>query len=494
MREPVVNQQPEHLSDAQITEYLSESGEGSPVRSNQWMEAHLEGCEECTRRVLSAFPVFVGFGPRDRVSAGPDPECPPPETLDEIAAGIASSEITAHNLRHVSDCDFCGPLLRNLLEQYSPNVAPEDEGLLAEVQKSAKPWREMMVRKIMEETTPDPGPSWWALVVRPWVLAGTAAATLLTGGSLMTVPAMLATRDLKKADGLLVEASAAPDPVPPVRVTGEPYSDYRVQLAGENATNNHLGDDLNLLRAKVLVESKIASTSGGADPRWLQLKARIALLEGGQANFAVAEQSLKEAIARASDTPSLRIDLAATYFKQDFQRGAQQPLYARTIDMLNDVLKTPGLAPRDRAVALFDLAYAYEAIGLKDTEKEKWNEYLKIDSSGDWASEARERLEKAVKILVPGPQSEDPPDFLHLTDEQREARLEQYIDIALRKWLHPAIKFSSGEFPPSDAALALQKLAKLTAGKEHSDPLLKDFLARLPKTDLPARDQLSAAW
>src|SRR5216683_6479873 len=494
MREPVVNQQPEHLSDAQITEYLSESGEGSPVRSNQWMEAHLEGCEECTRRVLSAFPVFVGFGPRDRVSAGPDPECPLPETLDEIAAGIASSEITAHNLRHVSDCDFCGPLLRDLLEQYSPNVAPEDEALLAEVQKSAKPWRKMMVRKIMEETKPDPGPSWWALMMRPWVLAGTTAATLLTGVGLMTVPAMLASKDLKKADSLLAAASTAHDRITPVRVTAVPYSDYHPQLGPGDSVQNNILDDSNFLQAKILVKSKIASASGRTDPRWLQLKARIALMEGGADNLKVAEKSLNEAIARASDNPSLRIDLAATYFKQDFanpKSSGQLPPFARTIDVLNDILKKPGLASQDKAVALFDLAYASEQIGLLDTEDETWSDYLKLDSSGDWAREAREareRLKKVVKIPTLGPQVEDPSGFLGLSDKEAEARLEQYIDIALRKWLHPAV-----EFPSGDEAHALRRLAEMTAAPEHFDPLLKDFLGKLTKADLPAIDALSAA-
>lgn len=483
-----MNRQPEHLSDAEIEAYLSESSEYNPDFSSQGLEAHLDSCDDCRVRVLSAFPKYSGLRVNDRISPGPDPECRP-EELDAIAARMSSGENVTRIIRHASDCLYCGPKLKEYLESYSDEVAEEDRKALA--QSSAASWRKQMVKKIMRETGPET--AWWKRLLHPPLLRiaalGGAGATL-SAACILTVPAFIESRNLKQAEQLWEEAAASHDRHTPIRLTSAPYSAYKVQLGPGDNLHDNFHDDLNLLRAKVLVESRMSARPGKLEPRWLHLRARIALLEGGPANLAVAEKALKEALAITPDSASLKIDLAAAYYEQDFQANSASPILARTIDLLNGVLKTPGLSQQEKAVAVFNLANAYRKTELLPSEAATWREYQTLDSDGDWAEEARDRLREAdERAPKPRPDRfEEASYFLKLPLEKRQGWLEQYMDVAFRKWLYPAI-----EDPTSNAARAIHMLAEMAASEPHRDPLLKDLLARLGKGDLPAIADLSAA-
>ncbi|HEY2913953.1 MAG TPA: hypothetical protein VGK21_11385, partial [Candidatus Angelobacter sp.] len=59
----------------------------------------------------------------------PDDDCPEESTLQEVAAEMASAETSTRVLQHASQCDRCGPLLRQYLEDFSDELSPEIEAL-----------------------------------------------------------------------------------------------------------------------------------------------------------------------------------------------------------------------------------------------------------------------------------------------------------------------------------------------------------------------------
>ena len=116
----------------------------------------------------------------------------------------------------------------------------------------------------------------------------------------------------------------------------------------------------------------------------------------GKPRRAVWKKPKKTLKKRASDglaTPSLEIDLAASYFERDSR--AEHPNLQRTLNLLSEVLSKPNLSKDDQASALFNLAIAYEKTQAWDLAVETWEKYLQVDSSSGWAGEARQRLAAA---------------------------------------------------------------------------------------------------
>ena len=98
--------------------------------------------------------------------------------------------------------------------------------------------------------------------------------------------------------------------------------------------------------------------AANADPRWLQIQGRALLWESTPSSLEKAEKDFEKARAEGLATPSLEIDLAASYFERDSR--AEHPNLQRTLNLLSEVLSKPNLSKDDQASALFNLAIAYE--------------------------------------------------------------------------------------------------------------------------------------
>src|SRR5207302_1845799 len=112
------------------------------------------------------------------------------------------------------------------------------------------------------------------------------------------------------------------------------------------------------------------------------------------------------------------------------------------------------------------------------------------DGSSPWAQEAQTHLKEAKsKPRPPRAQGYDHPSFFltHAATQSLPAEVEEYQNIALELWLPRAVEDQN-----SDSHKAVAVLADLLE-QQHSDPWLKDFLAKLGPGDLPAVQALSAA-
>jgi CHAT domain-containing protein/predicted negative regulator of RcsB-dependent stress response len=473
-----VKQEIAHLTDAQINEYLQQESGSSPG----WIEKHLEDCESCLQRVLHSHRIQLGLLEGDLMSEEPRIDCPPEEVVQEIAAGIASAEMTAHHTQHIAKCSVCGPLLKRYLNEFSTELEPEDAALIEQLQTATPKWQREFVRKNITAQSGTEKAGWakqlftWPKLVGFGALAAVVVAALTIG---------LSRYKSNDSDRLVASAFSERRTIE-MRLTSVPYTEFRPLKTTLGAEEQGTGFDRpNLLAAKAEVGKKLKS--GDRDPKLLQLEGRIALLDGSATEIITARKALEQAKEAGLDTPSLQIDLAASYFEYELRNHPDQPDLRHTIDLLKAVVDDPKLKSNDenRLVAMFDLGLAYEKSNM-DLAKRTWDEYLQIDSSSDWAKEAKSHRDK----LASGKQQSwsiknDPATFL--SDAAAQENAEEYMDAALISWLPEAIKEPGSNFPT-----AVQRIADLMARK-HSDLWLQDFWQSLHVQDVRAVEELSAA-
>jgi CHAT domain-containing protein len=487
-----MNRPLDHLTDALIDRYTRQGSGTALDTQDLGIEAHLADCESCLDRVLQAQRAHYGLLEADPVNQAPHPDCPDEQVLQELAARICSPEVASQAIQHAAHCDHCGPLLNRYLEEFSEELLPEDRVILNQLASGKPAWQERFVREhavaIPEQRAKrsffanlwPKQTGWWPKMA----LAG-ALAILVVG---ITTGHDLWTRyELYRAERLVAAAWSERRTIE-VRLPSVPFARYDripIERAGEGGQELDY-DRPALLKAKSEVAGKLQE--GKQDPYLLQLEGRLSLLEGTARSLEKAQAAFDKARSQGLDTPSLKIDLAAGYFERDSK--ADHPNLQKTIDLLESVLKTPKVNNQDRLVAQFDLALAYEKTQAWDMAIEAWEQYLRADSSGPWADEAKVHLRNA-KSKIPGPRQQgyqDPSFFLdHVSGSALQQDAEEYQDVALIKWLPDAVKDPGG-----NSRRAADKLADELAVR-HSDPWLKDLLESIHARDLPAVQALSGA-
>ncbi|HEY2914045.1 MAG TPA: CHAT domain-containing protein, partial [Candidatus Angelobacter sp.] len=228
--------------------------------------------------------------------------------------------------------------------------------------------------------------------------------------------------------------------------------------------------------------------AGNADPRWLQIQGRALLWQSTPSSLEKAAKDFEKARSRGLATPSLEIDLAASYFERDSR--TEHPNLQRTLNLLSEVLSKPNLSKEDHASALFNLAIAYEKTEAWDLAVETWEKYLQVDSTSGWAGEARQHLKDAQRKVSLLPQKYSDPSFFLQQKAQGTLRPEdpeQYQQKALSEWLPAAATDKN-----SDAYRALSSLADVLSN-EHSDQWMKAFLALMSPSESEGTRALSAA-
>src|SRR5438270_8725245 len=55
--------------------------------------------------------------------------------------------MSKYQCRHISTCDYCGPVLKRYLHEFSTETTPEDEALLAGLQTSTPKWQKEFVSR-----------------------------------------------------------------------------------------------------------------------------------------------------------------------------------------------------------------------------------------------------------------------------------------------------------------------------------------------------------
>ncbi len=402
--------------------------------------------------------------------------CPDDEVLQELAAGISSPEQAEQTMQHVARCSICGPALRRYVREFSAEETPENTRILAQLESSKPEWQRRLAKKLVGR----PRRATW-LKMAP-AFAGLAVAIL----AVIEGPAFMADLKIKKAQSGAAAAFA-------VRRTTEmrlpsveysPYKPFPRELGGNESR------ELDEMPPELTSASSAANENlkkEKADPRWLQVQGRALLWASTSGSLERAEKDFEKARSKGLDTPSLEIDLAASYFERDTR--AEHNLQ-RSLNLLNEVLSKPKLSNEDRASALYNLALAYEKTQAWDLAVATWEKYLEVDPSSGWANEAKQHLKdaKAKISLGPQPNYSDPSFFLQQVAEGslRPEDPEQYQQRALSQWLPVAVKDKeSAEYK------ALHGLADVFA--EHQDFWWRDFLVETEHKGLSAVQELSSA-
>lgn len=76
------------------------------------------------------------------------PDCPPEDALRSLAAGLTPPDQATPLIQHAAQCDHCGQILRMYTEDFSEDLTPEDQALLAQLKSSSPEWQEELLRKI----------------------------------------------------------------------------------------------------------------------------------------------------------------------------------------------------------------------------------------------------------------------------------------------------------------------------------------------------------
>jgi CHAT domain-containing protein len=406
----------------------------------------------------------------------PRPDCPDNDVLQELAAGILAPAMAEQTMLHVAECKFCGPTLRQYLREFSEEQSPENIAILKDLQSSNPAWQKKLVR----ESIGGHRFRWLKLVPATVALAAVIFA-FIQG------PALLAGFQLHQAQkqvaAAFVERRTTAMRLPSVSYS--PYSPFPVVLGAQDGLSV---DEVppSLHDASGAANKNLRAAN--ADPHWLQIQGRALLWEATPSSLEKAEKDFEKARSEGLATPSLEIDLAASYFERDSR--AEHPNLQRTLNLLSEVLSKPNLSKDDQASALFNLAIAYEKTQAWDLAVETWEKYLQVDTTSGWAAEARQHLEEGKeKVSARRQQSySDPSFFLRQVAEGslRPEDPEQYQEEALTQWLPvAATDKSSVEYQ------AVRALADVFAG--HQDFWWREILSKTDPQQAPAVQMLGNA-
>src|SRR3954453_8984823 len=125
-----------HLDNQELDALVpshSESGPDLSVASVRDAARHMLSCEYCSKKLALYRQVL---DPHHVHSIPREADCPKAEDVDwyEVAAGIWPELKARQLVMHASQCDHCGPLLRNALS-VEPDPTADEEIFLAQLKK-----------------------------------------------------------------------------------------------------------------------------------------------------------------------------------------------------------------------------------------------------------------------------------------------------------------------------------------------------------------------
>jgi CHAT domain-containing protein/cytochrome c-type biogenesis protein CcmH/NrfG len=480
----------EHLEPpvlAKLLEELRQQQDGKEV-DLAGIHPHLASCQACCDQ-LEALAVEGGWTDL-RVSqiGSRKTDCPADEIWDQVAEGLVEPDQTLAYIEHASRCEHCGPLLRKAVETFvDPNLdvtkelSEAERTKIATLESTRLEWQMRLAERI-SGTARRPGPrSWWRRWSLTPILAGATITATIVASLLWWWEDSRATPET--ANRLLARAYTDQRTLE-LRIPGAAYGPLRVQ---RGPAESFTARPAPLLKAEALIASRLGAHPD--DPAWLQAAARADVLEG---KYDAAVEALQRALELQPHSPDVMFELATAHFQRGQSEDRQED-YAAAYEFLSDVLaQQPQNAP-----ALFNRAIIAEHQFLYLQALDDWESYLKLDSTSQWAEEARNRAdavraklkehESGLKLLLTPEQvakvsSSPSGEDAGATSGDVDRRVEQYLDAAVRSWLPLAYPEHGAGDPNAQRALFF--LADLTA-QNHKDRWLSDLLARSPDPRFP---------
>jgi CHAT domain-containing protein/tetratricopeptide (TPR) repeat protein len=508
-----------HLTPQEIDDLLfgadvssDNAGGGAAPEAQQ----HLSGCAVCQavaeryRKADAKLRAMGASNPGSSRRQARGPACPPEDIWVSLAGGLIADEEAKRYLTHASTCDWCGPLLKESMEDLAQDVTPDEQEALVRLPVSSAAWQREMANKLVAEFVDastatkeasekdasvkdtsvkeasakemgsanemtgldggeKPGFLWWSKLA--WSGAGMAVmAVAVWVGLLIRGP---------DVDQLLAKAYTRYRTIE-LRIPNAGYGPIRVTRGPGGAS---FSKPQSLLEAKSIIKHKLDSDPD--NPRWLAAEGRAELLDG---EYGAAVQSFKRALEKNPESADLMRDAATAYFERG-ERESSDSDYRNAAELFSKSLAVN----RDDPIALYNRAIVYERMFLFHDALADWEHYLTVDRSGEWSQDAERRRQELQNKLKQHQQSLGQPllgpDVLIQDvnpDDQNtwsvvDARVEDYLDLAITEWLPRAFPVSpstlnAGGAADSEVVRALQVLARILE-KRHGDKWLADFLA-----------------
>jgi len=473
-----------HLTPQELDLVLLSGAGPNPTTAEralaQEAKQHLEGCEYCQSVAKQYAKVDSALG---RLRAGPNPvrkeDCPKESVWLELAAGLADEGQSAKLLEHAAQCDYCGKLLREAAEDLAAQPDKEIEAAVAAL-ATAQPDRQGALAAKLAKT---PGAEaragyqaadarergierprfvWWPRLV--WAASGLVVLVIavLVGVKMLRQP---------NPNELLAKAYTEKRTIE-LRFPGAEYGPIRVERGSGNKDQ-----PTEFYEAEVIIKREFGKHA--EDPKWLQAQAQAALL---QWDYEAAIRNIEDALMLKPDDPELLQTKAMAYFERAEKLGPQAAIdYGEAAEDLSKSLKkTP-----DDPVALFNRAIIYEKIHLPNEAIADLEHYLRIDPSGPWADEAKDRLDRLKKMVKAHDDAlaeplADPATFLRLMGDPAsvvhiDERIEDYQDLAIKEWLPAAFPVNGKRSESDETFTALRALADILK-ERHKDAWLNDLL------------------
>jgi tetratricopeptide (TPR) repeat protein len=401
----------EHLTDAQI-EHYGENTAGAGPDQQQQIEDHLAECPSCRTRVLAFHRAqFTPVTTRDTAATGsathgpaalesmtdtslttarrpddpapnyPSPDCPKEDDLRDLAAGLTAPDQASQLIQHVAGCAHCGPILRMYTEDFSDDLTPEDQAMLAQLKSSSPEWQRKLVRKLQ----PVPPRSRFKLPWFRWLLVpATAAAVAAVAVVASITGAVLYSRreTPAKIEKLIAQAYTDKRQLE-MRIPYAEHADYHQLRSGES--ESLLNSPTSLRKAADAITSQLKEHPD--DPKWLMLSAQVDLLDW---HYKPALSTLdKIGDSNVINSPEFLLARSlALYEKAEVQKD--KPSYFEAVDLMGKALQR---APND-AVLLFNRAILCEKVNAYECAETDWNHFLTVEKDSAWSTEARDHLRR----------------------------------------------------------------------------------------------------
>ncbi len=411
------------------------------------------------------------------LAAGPD--CPRAGEWPRIASGAAPPETVRDFLDHAAQCDHCGPLIKAtgaLDDAITPG--PEEAAVIARLQTPPAEQARLAARLASGATASRVihFPAWR----RPLWIYASAAAVVLAAVSLVLWTMLRP----PSADQLLAEAYSQQRTLT-LRFSGANYGPVQVQR-GDTARSG-VSEPQSLLDAKALIHRNLQKSAN--DPRWLDAKGRVDLLEG---NYDAALLSFQKALDSDPASSVFLTDSASAYFERG-EMGDRPEDFGHAFELLSRILK----ANPDDPIALYNRAVVAQKMFLYHQALRDLDHYLRLDPRGPWADEARQRRDEVRQKLEQQKANAGAP-LLSPADFARQAQLapssqdqfwsgldskeEEYQESAVRDWVPVAFTQDDEKSATRRPALLALRLLGERMEKRHGDHWFLDFLnsPRLP--------------
>ena len=367
-----MNEQSEHLSDAQIEQY-GKPGSGAGPDTEAWVEGHLDDCALCRSRVLDLQSTRLAFLSDPKVKTVPTSACPSEEDIRHLAAGLCPDAIAAQFREHAASCDRCQPLLQEYIEDFSDESTPEEQAFLDQLRTASPEWRRQTAREIQQRNV-DPETvstmDWRKFFSWKWIMVPATASVAIIAVGLWH----LNRNTPERVESLLVQAQTEQRTIE-MRWPGAKWTPHSVSRTKVNPTPSY-----SLLKA----EEALQGHSGSSDPAWARAEAEKEIARGDPA-IAIAKLA-------SSSSPSADMDRAMAYFVQgeqahDNQDHARQS-YEQSGKILDDLLKQQP----NNTVAMFNRAIVYQRLKKFEDAKEAWQKFIETETDPDWRNEAKKQL------------------------------------------------------------------------------------------------------